>query len=103
MSSENDEDETIDKEELLDMISYIRQKVGDLNVSERKEILQTLINSGVENSKIHSKGRGTQIKFVDIPIESIINIHEYIKSKINEKTENLKNFTEENEETDKIH
>jgi hypothetical protein len=86
------------KDELVNMITYIKQKVGDLNVNERKDILQMLINSGIEDSRIHSKGRGTQIKFMDIPTDMIVSIYKFIQVKINEKMENLKNFTEENEE-----
>lgn len=86
------------KDEIVNMITYIKQKVGDLNVNERKDILQMLINSGIEDSRIHSKGRGTQIKFMDIPTDMIVSIYNFIQVKINEKMENLKNFTEENEE-----
>jgi uncharacterized protein with WD repeat len=86
------------KNELINMITYIKHKVGDLNVNERKDILQMLINAGIEDNKIQSKGRGTQIKFMDIPTDMIVSIYNFIQVKINEKIENLKNFTEENDE-----
>lgn len=89
-----------DKNNLIAMILQIKQKVEELNNNERKDILQMVVNSGIEDSKIQTKGRGTQIKFADIPPETIISMHKYIQNKINEKMENLRNFTEENEVID---
>ena len=86
------------KNDIISMITYINQKIGDLNINERRDILQMIINSGIDDDKIQSKGRGSQIKFVDIPFDVIISIYEYMQNKINEKMENLKNFTEENDE-----
>ena len=91
---------TTDKNNLITMILQIKQKVEELNNNERKDILQMVVNSGIEDSKIQTKGRGTQIKFADIPPETIISMHKYIQNKINEKMENLRNFTEENEVID---
>jgi hypothetical protein len=86
------------KEELLNIILYIKQKIGDMSQMERKDILQMIMNSGIDDSKIHSKGSGTQIKFKDIPKESLCTIYNYMQNKIKEKIEKLNNFTEENEE-----
>ena len=89
-----------DKNNLIAMILQIKQQSGELNINERKDILQMIVNSGIEDSKIQTKGRGTQIKFADIPPETIISMHKYIQTKIDEKMENLRNFTEENEVID---
>ena len=82
-----------DKEEILNIILYIKQKIGDMSQMERKDILQMIMNSGVDDAKIQSKGSGTQIKFKDIPKESLINIHNYMQGKIKEKIEKLNNYT----------
>ena len=88
----------IGKDELVNMMIYIKHKVGDLSINERRDILQMIVNSGTEDSKIQSKGGGTQIRFKYIQPDTILSIYNYVQVKIKEKIENLKNFTEENEE-----
>jgi hypothetical protein len=85
------------KEEIVNMIMYIKHNVIDLSINERKDILQMIINSGIEDNKVQSKGNGTQIKFKDLQSDVIVSIHKYMQTKMKEKLENLKNFTEENE------
>lgn len=82
--------------DIINMIIYIKQKVDDLPISDRKNILKMIVNSGIDDCKIHSKGSGTQIKFKDIPQDVISNIYEYIYNKDLEKIAKLNNFTEEN-------
>lgn len=86
------------KDGAIDMIMYIKQSISDLSHEELKNILQIIINSGIDDHKIQEKGNGTQIKYKDIPKETIIAIHQYIKTKIDDKIQKLKNFTQENEE-----
>jgi len=86
-----------DKSEIINMIMYIKHNVIDLSTNERKDILQMIINSGIEDNKIQSKGNGTQIKFKDLQSDVIVLVYNYIQTKMKEKLENLKNFTEENE------
>jgi hypothetical protein len=85
-----------DKKSELDMIMYIKQSIGDLSPEELKNILQIIMNSGIDENKIQEKGNGTQIKYKDIPKETIRAISTYIKNKLDDKMQKLKNFTQEN-------
>lgn len=87
-----------EKKSELDMIMYIKQSIGDLSPDELKNILQIIMNSGIDENKIQEKGNGTQIKYKDIPKETIVAISNYIKNKLDDKMQKLKNFTQENEE-----
>lgn len=87
-----------EKKSELDMIMYIKQSIGDLSPDELKNILQIIMNSGIDENKIQEKGNGTQIKYKDIPKETIVAISTYIKNKLDDKMQKLKNFTQENEE-----
>ncbi len=82
-------------EEVINMIIYIKQKIDDVSIDDRKNILR-IIKASVDDNKIHSKGNGTQIKFKDLPIEVVQQIYTYIHEKLIMKMDNLKNFTEEN-------
>jgi hypothetical protein len=82
----------------IKQIMYIKQKVSELTVNDRKTILKILIKSGVDDHKIHSKGNGTQVKFKDIPPNVITELYEYVKEKMSSKLESLKTFTEANNE-----
>lgn len=86
------------KDDVINMIIFIKQKVDDLSITDRRDILKIIIKAGVDDHKIHSKGNGTQIKFKDLSVDCILSIHSYIQAKISDKIEKLKNFTEENSE-----
>lgn len=85
------------KDEVINMIMYIKQKIDDVSIEDRKYILR-IIKSSIPDEKIHSKGNGTQIKFKDLPVETVQSIYSYVQEKISIKLENLKTFTEENSE-----
>jgi hypothetical protein len=88
--------ENFNKDDLINMVMFIKQKVGELSINERRDILQMIVNSGIDDNKIQTKGGGTQIKLKHIQHETVISIYNYISLKIKDKIEKLKNFTEEN-------
>ena len=73
-------------------ISYIKQYINDLSLSDKKDVLQLIMNSNIEDNKIQTKGDGTQIKFKDIPVNIIISIYNYMHNKINTKLNELEYF-----------
>lgn len=88
--------DNLNKDDLVNMVMFIKQKVGELTMNERRDILQIIVNSGIDDNKIQTKGGGTQIKLKHIQQETVISIYNYINIKIKDKIEKLKNFTEEN-------
>lgn len=83
------------KQEIIDMIIYIKQKTPDIALADRKEVLRIIMKSGIDDHKIQSKGNGTQIKFKDLPNNTIIQVHNFIKMKILDKMQKLEQLTEE--------
>lgn len=75
-----------------DKIKYIKQYVDDLSKMERQDILQNIINAGVPDSKIITKGDGTQIRFNDIPESVLSMIYVFIQTKIASKLNELEQF-----------
>lgn len=63
-------------------IRYICENINDLRRNFRREILQIMMGSQIPESKIYEKGGGTQIKIVDIPVELINTIYNYIQKKM---------------------
>ena len=63
-------------------ISYINDNINELKLSFRKEILQIILYSNIDDDKIVEKGSGTQIKFSDIDPILLKNIYNYIYKKI---------------------
>jgi hypothetical protein len=88
------------KTDIIEMILFIQQRVGDLSLTEKKDIYQIINNSNVEDSKIQEKGGGIQIKFKNIPSPTIVEIYNFIKKSIERKLECLNDFTEENVDLD---
>jgi hypothetical protein len=72
-------------------IKYINQSLSDLNITEKQEILQMIINS-IDDKKIQTKGDGTQIRYADIPKNILQNISNYIKVQLEKKLEKIENF-----------
>lgn len=83
------------KQEIIDMIIYIKQKTPDISLVDRKEVLRIIMKSGIDDHKIQSKGNGTQIKFKDLTNTTIIQIYNFIKTKILDKMQKLDQLTEE--------
>ncbi len=83
------------KQEIIDMIIYIKQKTPDTALADRKEVLRIIMKSGIDDYKIQSKGNGTQIKFKDLPNNTIIQVYNFIKMKILDKMQKLEQLTEE--------
>ena len=79
-------------------VKYIEHHVGDLSITERQDILQMIVNSSIEDSKIQTKGDGTQIKIRDIPRSTIYMIYSYIQTKLNSKLTALQNFPDVDDE-----
>lgn len=75
------------------MIKFIKQQVNLLTVEERNSILQTLLNSSIDESKIQEKGDGTQIKWCYIPDSILAVIYNYVKNRLDIKQKELSSFT----------
>jgi hypothetical protein len=76
-------------------ITYIKNHVHDLTIQERLDVLNLIINSPINDNKIYSKGNGTMIRFEDMTNETIWNIYNKIKTIIDNKINQLKEFSEE--------
>lgn len=63
-------------------VTYIYDNINELKLSFRKEILQIILYSSIEDEKIVEKGSGTQIKFSDIDPILLKNVYNYIYKKI---------------------
>lgn len=68
--------------QIIEYIEYIQRHINDLLDCERLDVLQILCNSITDESKIRTKGGGTEIKFKDMNFSDIISIYGYIKNKI---------------------
>ena len=69
--------------DLHDMkVRFICENINELRRNFRKEILQIMLGSQINESKIREKGGGTQIKISDIPKELINTLYNYIKKKL---------------------
>jgi len=63
-------------------INYINDNINELKLSFRKEILQIILYSNIDDDKVVEKGSGTQIKFSDIDPILLKNIYNFIFKKI---------------------
>ena len=63
-------------------ITYIHDNINELKLSFRKEILQIILYSNIDDDKVVEKGSGTQIKFSDIDSILLKNVYNYIYKKI---------------------
>jgi hypothetical protein len=63
------------------IIMYITDTISELKLTHRIEILQMIIYSNIDSSKIVEKGGGTQIKFSDLSDTILENIYNYIYNK----------------------
>lgn len=88
-----------DKISITDIVKYIKFNVDYLSMNERQDILQMIINSSIEDSKIQTKGNGTQIKFRDIPQSVLSMIYSYIQTKLTSKMDELQYFPDKVEES----
>lgn len=74
--------EEISQDEKNKMIIYVNDNIQELKLNHRKEILQILLCSNIDQKKILEKGSGTQIKFVDIEPSLLKVIYNNIYMKI---------------------
>jgi len=59
-------DDEITTEEMNRYIIYINDNIQELKLNFRKEILQIILCSNIDQKKVLEKGSGTQIKYSDI-------------------------------------
>lgn len=74
----------MDEVSLSQMREYLKQHVNDLSKEEKKGFLEILLNS-MDESKIQTKGDGTQIRLNDIPDKVIKSVYAYTKNKLFDK------------------
>lgn len=86
-----------EKVKLETMVKYIDRHSVDMTHSEKQDILQMIINARIDDKKIQTKGNGTLIKYSDIPLATINNIYNYIKSKLENKINALQYFPDKEE------
>jgi hypothetical protein len=67
------------------MCLYICNSIDDLNIQNRKDVLQIIYNSSSQN-KITEKGNGSQIKMNDLPVVLIRTIYDFINQKLETQT-----------------
>jgi hypothetical protein len=80
--------EPLSKQKINQYILYISDNINELKINHRKEVLQMIIGSEIEDDKIVEKGNGTQIKFVDIDMQLLQNIYNFLYNKL-ENTANV--------------
>lgn len=78
--------------DIEDYIEYILLNISSMSRDENLEIMKLLVDV-IPNENIKTKGRGSQIKFKDIPDSLIKNIKYYIENKLECKNNELKNLT----------
>ena len=79
--------EEITKSDIKKFIVYINDNIQELKLNHRKEILQILLCSNIDQNKILEKGSGTQIKFSDIDSSLLKIIYNNIYNKIENVTD----------------
>lgn len=83
------------KQEITNMINYIKETIRDVSHQDLKVILRIIMNSGISDDTIQTKGGGTQIKFKDMHYKTIVSIHAFLVEKITGKMDKLKSLTVE--------
>ena len=83
------------KQELIDMIIYIKQTIPDVSLQHRKEILRIIQTSGINDDKIQTKGGGTQVKFKDLNADTIHIINNFLKDRMSNKLDKLATLVNE--------
>lgn len=76
-----------------ELIQYISKYVVELTFEEKKKILIMLMSSDIEDHKIREKGSGTEIKYKDIPDNTLHSIYKTIKEFMTRKQNELNEFT----------
>lgn len=76
------DDNSITKQKLNQYILYINDNVNELKLNHRKDVLQMIMGSEIDDDKIVEKGNGTQIKFSDIDSELLQSIYNFIYNKL---------------------
>jgi hypothetical protein len=74
--------EEISKEDVKKYTIYINDNIQELKLNHRKEILQILMCSNIDQKLILEKGSGTQIKFADIDPSLLKLIYNNIYNKL---------------------
>jgi hypothetical protein len=79
-------------ERLNEIVRFINYNIVSMSKADKEEILQMIFMSDIDESKIQDKGGGAQIKFKDIPVSVIFDIHKKIEQKLEKKKNDLKNI-----------
>jgi len=70
-------------------ITTIQRKISELQSGDLKTILSFIMQSSIEDEKIHEKGSGTEIRYSDMSSELIEKIYNFILAKDVEKNQQL--------------
>jgi hypothetical protein len=72
-----------------EQITFIIENVNELQISDRRNVLQLLFDAG---SELKETGSGSQIRIGDLPDDLINEIHKRVRDKIDEQLNILKAF-----------
>lgn len=74
--------EPLSKQKINQYTLYINDNINELKINYRKDVLQIILGSDMDEDKIVEKGNGTQIKFSDIDPVLLQNIYNFIYNKL---------------------
>jgi hypothetical protein len=77
---------------LSTMIDFIVSNIDRLPYEERRDVLQIVINNGIQQSALKEKGTGTSVRFSDMSEDTIRNLYAFISEKKTNMQNELKNF-----------
>jgi hypothetical protein len=78
-------------------IKFINENINKLLEDEMRGIGQILVNAGLWD-KIVEKGRGSQIKYKDIPDDTLSAVYTYTKNKVDDKSDANEDNSDSEEE-----
>lgn len=68
--------------ELEKYIIYINDNINELKTDYRVEVLQMILYSSIDDSKVVEKGNGCSIKYADMSPDLIKTIYNFIQMKM---------------------
>lgn len=75
-----------------EIINYIKSNIDCISTEDRQDILQIIINSGIDKKHIQTKPSGTQVKLDYVSHGTLIAIYACIENKLKSKHEENSKF-----------
>ena len=70
----------MNKNKIVKYIHYLSDHVDEIKLKHRRELLQIILCSNINNDKIIEKGVGSEIKFSDIDDDTLEKLYNYLKN-----------------------